>query len=103
MKAPETIADHNDIGAFIFRVVKVGRVPFVCAVVVNQSAWVGNSGGQRTARPTTTKCANVMVICHRLGNLIYARIANRDVPGSASCHLNRSISGTQNSPDGYCL
>ena len=34
------------------------------AVVVNQSAWVGNSGGQRTARPTTSKCAKAIVICH---------------------------------------
>jgi len=52
------------MGAFIFRGVQAGRVTPVRAVVVNQSAWVGNRGGQRTARPATTKCAKATVICH---------------------------------------
>src|SRR5450756_1238662 len=80
-----TIADHNDIGAFIFRAVKAGRVTPVRAVVVNQNAWVGNSGGQRTARPTTTTCAKAIVICYRLADEWMVRICPPPPAAAGKC------------------
>src|SRR5450756_580900 len=67
----------------------VGCVTPVCAVAVNQSAWVSNSGGQRTARPTTTKCANTNVICHR------TTIANQ--PGFRTAGADCGCPGTRSS------